>query len=1320
MAFNNRRTYLCYDNSDLIRDGYIKTSINKEYVPVDTFNINRLKNPPKGTVYIVDRDEDGNIIKVVERKKLLPASKIKVEIDFSKVMKSAVRNPISPGALSFIPMMGLIGNFALPSMGFGGVTSGLTYITLHLLDAETKINYPIKVNQQILDTGIISLNSYPLSVFGIVKRHIITEEEDENNVDRVVGLPFTPEQLDILGKYSDGTWRGSRRKRIDGATDSDGLFGGAGDEEVKFEDVKYEDQEQLFIKVVRDERKLKFRGDNYDASGGKAYPYKLSGVAGIDATDKQIRIDVSDLVIGETIYITYSVASNRHLRQNLSHLGKIGQGNTIGISGFIGAIASDVDAWNYQIKTWKVPKLPTGLTIYNIDLLEDYYSSDSDYVLASSNYFTIKRREREEDDFNLTDVADEIEGWRLSESISTSVKKFWAADYRGVLLYDDGDITVMLPRSEIRDQDWFTDYLEGLDFTYPSGTDGSYLPSDLNISIENRIDLDREPGYLFDISEVANSLLFDREKIPYYRPFAEALKNVSTYSDDSDTSGVGISHLDIMSLSSSIDLKYYDLSFIDFETANAQPLKSYSCEEPFHIHSYNYWSQNYDAQSEGPGAWYDVDHIENEVFEWRPSGASIESYWKAETPYFCGNFTRRTRVYIEKMAGNSLDNYSWIYVDTQPFVPHNISLDTNNYIGASTLAFNDENVNYGLSYHKLNDDFFEGQLQALHIDTSKSHVKDAYNHDGSLIVGQNRILGDRPSYSHGSPVADDIINICRMEDIEEGDFWWTEELYDGTGSAFNLDFDDDPPKLIIPSDWYVKRLEIEFSYANYETLTEKEKYISFYFEQTESSVSNFRVFKSGATIDGTTKMIVDFNYYYGGPVQFLGAFWKKIDITKIDGRFVGVSNPNSTLQLDLDSYKIKSGQSAVVYDGMGELLVFYANTTSGNIDVATSLNDGEEWLIHRDLIRLVEGEFAGMPFVIKDVNSDYIHLFYTLNGSFLMYKRINTNLLVEEDAFVEYAVPSSYDVGDYDQSLDDPERAYWGNYSTEGLSLRRFPSYFIDGYFDDEYFKDQIEIRDNINIYNEDPPNPATFDTDKKQIPRFEFSGNTNEMKGDFEGNPYAVYLDGEGILRLFMLKEGKLSVKRSDNYFTWSYDIEEQVIHKTYLDDELNRGLSEEIQNIQIVRNDYNTNLVSVLYFHYGMLFIRHFYSDLLFPYYDSSGNKYDDQMREHLKITEDTVHRPIFLVGKIPDNIKGVKIGEIDDGINDSDSSLFIRFPYDKEMLERFDERFEVDSDTQVYAYTTVNGLIRVFYKDSFGNLNGIIIDGLDNLTLEVMNIL
>ena len=166
-----------------------------------------------------------------------------------------------------------------------------------------------------------------------------------------------------------------------------------------------------------------------------------------------------------------------------------------------------------------------------------------------------------------------------------------------------------------------------------------------------------------------------------------------------------------------------------------------------------------------------------------------------------------------------------------------------------------------------------------------------------------------------------------------------------------------------------------------------------------------------------------------------------------------------------------------------------------------------------------------------------------------MYKRINTDLLVYDDAFVEYDVPSSYNVGDYDQDLDDPEKEYWGDYSAEGKALRRGASYFIAGSSDDSYFIDQLLIRDNLRLDNE-----SIEEIKKKQTPRFEFSGNTANMVDSFKGDPYAVYLDNPGALRLFVLSDGKLSVKRSSDYFSWEYDVQEQIIHKTYIDDKLNK----------------------------------------------------------------------------------------------------------------------------------------------------------------------
>ncbi len=1353
MVFDNRRTYLCYDNSDLIRDGYIKAKIEKEYLPVDTFNINRLKNPPKGVTYVVTRDpETREITAVREVKQQLPASKIKIEIDFSKVMRNAVTHPIAPG--TFPGSTGfLIGN-PLASIGFGGITSGLTYMTLHLLDAEVKINRSIFVTKEMVDTGIwVCDEGYPLSVFGIVKNHFV--EPDATGVDGrfTNGLDFDVndplKDPTIIGKYSAGAWQGTRRKRISGATDSDGLFGAIGEAEIKFENVAYDDQPQLFDKIVRDDRKLKFRGDNYDASGGKDYPFRLTGVPGIDVTDKQIRLKITDergarlINEGETIFITYSVALDRHVRQNLNHRGDIAQGNTVGIVGFRGAIKSEVDAFDYQIRTWKVPSLPRGIEMKNIDDLGNFYTEDSDYKLPLREYLHI--RNLEETGGDTSNLHDILEGWRLSESITNGhVKKFWAADYRGILLYHTFggadfeevignlnvpyvvetkgfiSVAIIYPESRIRDKDWFRRYLENLDFTYPTGPldingNPTYTRNDLTKKIEDNIDLEREPGFLFDLTDISNSLLFDREKIPYYRPFANALKNVSKFVGGFSASGVGIALLDLLGVANAapahMELNLYDLSYIEFYNANAQPLKSYSCDEPFEIHSYHYPSESYDANTDagGMGAWYDRGHIEQQVLEWRPSGGNIESYWKLSTPYFCGEYTRKSRVYTERFFGPSLDNYSWIFVDTDPFVPHNISSDTHRHFDESLVVFKDDNIHYGLCYNKFVGSNFEAQISTVEKDMNRSHIREPYDHNRDFLVGQNRMLGDSPSYSHGIPIVDDVTKICK--DLKGEEFWFSEEIYNG--ASYSLNFADDIPKASIPSEWFIRKMTIDFWALDFDDLTDIEKYVSFYFEGSETSISDVKMLRYDQDVDGVIRMVVNFKYYYNGPLQFLGEFWKKMFIKSIMIRYTTINDSRNIDSLDIDDYKIKSGQNAVVYDGQGRLMVFYANNDTGNIDAAVSYDDGDEWIIHKNLIRLIEGETTGMPFVIKDRDSDYVHLFYTLNDIFLMYKRINTSFFVYEDAFVEYTVSSSYDVDDYDQTLEKPEESYWGFYTEEGKLLRQFPSYFIAGDATDSYFQEQLRIRDALNDDYASSP-----ETDVRQVPRFDFSGNQNEMRDSFKGDAYSIYMDDEGVFRLFMLSNGKLSIKRSNNYFSWKYDVEEQIIHKDFIDDQLNRGTPEEIRNIQVVRNDFSGSLASTLYFHNGMLFVRHFQSDLLFPFYDSNGNMNNDNMKEYLTITEETTNRPIFLVGKIPENIKEARIREIDNGISHEDSELFIYFPYNKEMLEKFDERFEVDVNTQVYAYTTKNGLIRIFYKDNFGNLNGIILDALNIPTLEVMN--
>ena len=1347
MAFDPRRTYLCYNNSDLIRDGFIPIKIKKEYIPVDSFNLNRLKNPPKGVSYKVIR-ENGEVTQVIETKKLLPAEKIKIEIDFSKVMKGANQPLISPGDLGFNPLVNIIGTPLLAPANLGGITQGITEITYHLLDAETIINQPIKVTQQMINTGIYVVDDgYPLSVFGIVK-----EFEKETFIDNEVvstekiGLDFTEEQLRLIGKFSDGVWQGSRRKRISGATDSNGLFGAIGIPEIKFEDVAQPEQEQLFIKIVRDDRKLKFRGDNPDASGDKAYPFKITGNWSVDVTDKQIRIKTRDennrsiLKSGDTIYLTYSVAYERHLRQTLTHLGRIGQTSSFGVGGFIGAIESKADIFDYQISSWLVPAPPSVINMSNIDILESIYTVDSDYKLSVIEYVNIRRREIINSDYDREQDSDTIEGWRVSQAITNQVQKFWAADYRGILLvdfkkwrHDDGDVTVVLKRENIRDQEWFTEYLEGLEFTSPTGSSGQFLSIDLEKDIGVELEVDRESGQMFDISEVNNSLLFDREKIPYYRPFAQALLKVSKYDIEDITSGIGIINLDLIGIRSlevgevipisHQDLDLFDLSFAEFKIANAQPQKSYSCEESFDIMPHNYFSQNYDAQNNGPGAWYDRDFVENEIFEWRPAGGQIESYWKQETPYFCGKFNRKSRVYVERMGGPSLDNFSWVYVDTQPAVSNTISVDSNQYMRDAFVLFKDEKVHNGLAYHKLKDiNFFNG-INFYEKDINQNHIREDYDYQKYRIRGYNRIIGDEYSYSSGMPIIDNLL----IEDSEGNtqNFLWEVEIENENGTVNREDID--------LSNWYINKMIIEYDWKN--NVSDEQvrligqddnRRITFYFEDTDISIDNI-IFpmlplKNGVPFRGKNNIFnINFGYYNGRILNFYGSIFNEIRIKSIKLEVISPINPNNNKEINIEDYRINSGQSAIINDQFGKTLAFYSNEETENIDVAISYNNGGKWNIHKGIIRLIKGESATIPFVLKSYADQYIYLFYVLNDIFLMCKKINTNDFNLPDAFVEPLVPEFY--GIYDFSLEDPESTYWGEFSPLGHNVRKSSSYFVAGDSEEEFFQEQIIINEEIKKVNKEIEKDNKENRSKGideiinlQVPRFIFVGDEKNMDDKFEGT-IAAYVDDSGTYRVFIIKDNKLTIKRSSDFFEWKYDIRDVEIHKNYVDLNINKGKVIEVKNIQILRNDYIKDIITILYFHDNMLFMRHFNSSSLNPFYDVDGNIINGHIKDDLELTSSSANKPIFLVGNMPEQMRDKKIEEIDNNVLEKDSELMVRIPYSKEEVEKFNEDFNVDMDTQVYGYTSTNGLIKVLYKDSFDLLNSIIVDSLGkNSTPEI----
>jgi hypothetical protein len=1280
---------LCYNNSDLIRDGYIYKSLEREINLGGASNSRIIlwerrlkKKPPLGTTYKAIRDSNGKLIAILEKKQLLPADSIKLWIKFSKVMKSVLQHQVDPGSIP-LPSFNLVGLGIGTGNAGGGITSGITNLTYHLCDAETKINKKYKITEEIKKSGIIEMDGYPLSIFGLIREWGDASLGDNEGHG---GLEFTKDQLDEIGKFSSGSYEGGPRVKIDGATDSYGRFGETGDAAVKLDDVIKLNQEDIFIEIIKDKRRYKFRADNIEASGNFGYPFSVKD-GYHDITSTSIKIDSSNLSVGETVYLTFSVASERRNRQCVRHDGRVGQGNTIaGLLGWTVEVNSILDIFDYKICDWWVPKEVPSET-----------DSDSKWKLDLKDYVeTLAFPDSGKYDF--------INGWRLSSVNSIRVQQFWAADYRGILLVtvkgSHFKSEVIYPASHIRDHQWFISYLESLDFTYPTGPPGAngeptYLYTDLEKKLEDKIRKDRLAALLFDVSEFVNTLLFDREKIPYYQPFALALSSMEKSNDSDLDSGVGIPHLDLKDLSNPGGI-WFDLSFAVFDPPYARPILRYSCNEPYEDRLY-YNCHIYDTY-ENQAAFYPNEYIENTVLGWRAPGGTVQSFWQLETPYFCGNFNTKSRVYIEQMGGNSLNNYSSISVETAPFVSSTISMDKNYYTHESFLVFHDNVTNLSMSNYKISDGGYESILRYVEDDTNKVHSEFDFgdtpeamltSYDNSKYIGYTKVFGEFPTYNFGSSVTNALSNVCRYNYT---DFFVHVDLMD-TSLTYGLDFSEDIPKINLPDGHYIKDITIDYTVkSDASEIVANDNSTVLYFESSQSVISNI-VFDN-LYKDKMGSLVVDCKYYFGTPIHFISNMWKHLNITGATATIVDSR---------INDYKINSNQMSVV-EQSGQLVIFYADENSGNISVVVSSDDGGNWFKCSDILRLIDGENATLPFTIKDDRLDCVHLFYVLNSSFLMYKQVDIKLFVEQDAFIQYLPRDFYDVDSDDSDLEE--------YSYIGKEIRKGTSYFIDGNSDDEFFIEQQEIANVITDYN---VSLELDDIQDRKSIRFSFGGDPSHMK-EFMGNAYSITIDGEGNQRLFVVNDGKLSIKIGRDFIRWYYLIDNFNFHKDFFDDSLNEGRLEEIKNIQIVKDEINEDSISVLYFSNGMLFVRHLQAPMLILQ-EIDGEVDDTQIYDHLTITRGNLTNPIFLIGEIPEDIRTMRITEMQNDVSFNDSAIAFKIPYDEEMVSKFDDRFSVDDYTQALGQTYRDGSVRVFYKDSFGNLNGLTMKGVLNITPEVL---
>ncbi|MCF7795986.1 hypothetical protein K9M42_02735 [Patescibacteria group bacterium] len=1293
---NNPVGFICYNNSELLRDGYIYPSLNREY-DISSFSDiskweNRIEgNTRKGIRYIPYRDNGGTLYKVVETRQQLPANKISIEVLFSKTMRNAVTHPIEPGSFGGFGVGSLL-SMGVGFLGLGGITSSITDMTYHICDSETIVNYQIIVTEELKKTGIYKFDGYILSVYAIVKEHELLEKEKDY---RSLGLNFTEDQLKNIGKYSLGSYQGGPILRVTGATDSKGQFGGIGETEVNLENVMFDDQENLFKEIIYDDRIFNFRGDNIDASGKKQYPFESKSKD--DITSQEVRIDVSNLEVGDKIYATLCMASNRRLRQSIRHKGTMGQGNTQGIVGWNMEIGSDIDVFDYKIKTWlsptqeKIKNRGENFNGFNINI------ASIDTVIKKSFYDVYKKDISDPDktylEDNLNDY-EEIEGWRLS-SINTNsynVDNFWTMDKRGIVhvsIDDTSDVSTKvvisnreMPRTAKK---WFNDYVNSL--KYPDK------------NVEDYIDPSEEEFFLFDISYPSNSLLLDKQKIPYQKKFAEYIQNTEYiigvpildilyyYEDCYNINIFDFMYNNVLNIFAKEEqqkiyiLSLYDISNSHFDKLEARPYQ-YSCDEEYNYKLY------YNCHVTNPGDYNQVyfsgSYIDNNVLEWRPDGGTIESYWLLQTPYFCGNFTRDSRIYMEHIGGNSLCNFSQIYADTIASIPSTISLGHDIYTDEQLLCFSDNNYHNSLSYYFFNDGQYYNDLIRSKIDKELNHNRLEFDHDNMSIIGNSKLLGGSPNYENGMLLTDIISYLCERgeEDVKYHEY--EESGYNILQQGMHLD-----------NNYSIFRIFLNIkcitayngNLKNKISIAIDDKIITNIFIPDKMNVGDEKYFP------------INIGYYGGKELKF-GASEQLLGYITINKIELWGFNNNV-----IDNYKIKSEQSSVVFDREGRILIFYHNEINSNISALLSCDNGISWTGHHNLIRLFGNENASYPYVIDNYDNNVVNLFYILNDKFLMLKKINTNDFIASDSFMRYNRLDFY-MGNTDEDIK--------NYSYNGKILRSNYSYFIEGDSESSYYKEQRYIYNLIKDKNDD-----VEEIDFKNKIRFYFNEkNEDNLNKSFDNKAYFVHQDNYGNSRLFYLKNNKLSIKRSSDKINWIEEINDIPIHKNFIDEDIEK---EEfaISIIQKAKFFFDNNVMGLIYVHNGMMFIRYFQLDmLLHSDIDNSDDVNNSILYNQLLISNDKKDNfPIFLVGKLSNQIKMSLKNDFEQGIAYEDSNRLVYFPYEEDMIDKFNDDFAIDSTTQPHAYKVREGLNRIFYKDINGKLNALLINGMYDISFECM---
>ncbi|MAH42668.1 hypothetical protein CL614_02995 [archaeon] len=1217
---------------------------------------------------------------------------------------------------------GIFGGMGFPDiMGAGVATGHKIKWVFQIINAKTIVNRKITITQSMIDTPRIS-GSIPIQIVGdeegITRVLCARDEPLDLNEDELanLGIDF-PEAINngvdgnraVMNMYNDSAlWNKSLKQiyRSDFTEHQVILHGGQG---------------------IHGGSKIQssIHNSEYDL---------MANTILIDPVDD----NGEEIEAGHEIYVTYGHVYDFMLRQIVEVKQTFSSVFIAGVPFSYGAGQSPVDVYSYLPSSYWVSVEDTDTYIYDDINWENREQSEGDFTgiivvdpnekfLPKATWATYiedkeKIKQAAEDEIPSNEVQVglvKVFGQRLTNSMRDindisgySMVTDYPAFPNGLIVgsysYDGGkpggilwinvfslNVRVLVPRDEIRDQDWFYEWFyDNINLGSRNNSHGS-SPSDLWVGSE----FGPTNDVFFDQNIFVNSFINDNNKVAYEGYTAEALKNCSKFNplDDTNTTGIGVSNFD-----------FFEPGTTDSRVPGLPGIES------------EYYS---DASS---ATFITPPRISPEPKVWEPITMSVAGVGAGSA-----GLSSQVAQYT-KFHPLQLNNSGRVYFEKKPSSDTNVLIWTR----AITSAANNATVNHGRTRGIYASPDLEGVHSRLHT-TDKDILNDVYSME--LI---------NSGFSHTILVQDVSYRLYSYRENSEAELNYTKGIR-VVPSADTVSIDLKKPltkgfnefELILPG--YAERLILYYDIDD-SKLKEAEIYLLIIGESDDEYIDVKNLTSSGY-IDIYLGYLTGTVYISSNVHDSISSMSASIHWIS-EGEFDRISGTCISCSPIIDSV------------GNYNIFELISKTSKTNLSVLRSGSGKGPYFMFPYLFLTFDSEEILGMIVKSDYSNKVAYIFFTINGSLLMKKVIFSDLDISQASnidlnFLNNGIDGSAFVNTGTEGQEGQLLSY--NYFLElfndchqAARLYFEPAYLVQSNVADNLWIENELLSSSVYAAYEGSVSFESYDlsdldgTDQYTSRVVASDGLIRAYLDDdtdfFNKSGYTVPVDGSftveilsnGSMIVLYTHEGKVygRVKSEDKEWVSLFNVDNKVLgfqpvrvsklsaqevglpESTDMDSIGLADLDESDVDMDLSNDSLDVNSISSCYDSKSDNLYLFYNLDGFCAFHKIRGTSISKSVgvgifyqldsttpRAILSSKEDDM--PIFLVGEVSD--------ELFDAIS-VEGNNYLQFKYPIESIPDFQGDEMLIQGSPASSFTLSDGIVRFMYIDSYESLRGGIIAG------------